>query len=614
MKHIKENLNNLTPISYYLRDKENIVDEGLKEIFSSLKTKFKHVFSYIKNVVVRFGSYFLPVDENGNIVPCISPLTAGAAYKEGAINKKSTFVHMDKEGGKIVGLKNSFKDALGLYTKESSIKYWDRLIKENTESDYANIVESFKTVNEVKLHTEDPEAKYNIIVDDVELKEEIKMSLIDHDLARLMIWGAPGIGKTAILMNVLEEMRKDFPDYRLIVKTLSNETPDNFTLPKYIDVEGQDFATDVPKTWLPVYKPTGDPRQDKKLDSMCGNGLLFIDELSRATPQVLNVVLPLVNEGIFNGYKLGSGWTIICASNRAEDEMAGQSTIGNALANRFTQLHYEPTIHTWRKWADKQNFMSPLLLQWLSMPESENMSGGKFYYMDPNESMDSISPTTLMCTPRSWTNAMKRLAKYSHTGTLEGFTIFDIPTRIIQRALNGEVPAQAVDGFVAFLDVIKRIGNFDDVVYDIWKNGGKNFDVKKKDLNLVSLPLAQLVCSAHSKDLPTEEEFVNLANWLVAQNSDQLASYVLDVFKNVFAGCLDEDLRNGLFIIQLKREKIGAGNSQLKLYESAYKPFTNAWGIKFEDIPNYATGLKIISKKYQAAFKNAIVDGMEALG
>ena len=81
-----------------------------------------------------------------------------------------------------------------------------------------------------------------------------------------MIWGAPGIGKTAILMNVLEEMRRDFPNYRLIVKTLSNETPDNFTLPKYIDVEGQEFATDVPKTWLPVYKPSGDPIEDKKLD------------------------------------------------------------------------------------------------------------------------------------------------------------------------------------------------------------------------------------------------------------------------------------------------------------------------------------------------------------
>ena len=56
----------------------------------------------------------------------------------------------------------------------------------------------------------------------------------------------------------------------------------------------------------------------------------FIDELSRATPQVLNVILPLINEGILNGYKLGSGWTIVCASNRREDD-EGQESIGNAL-------------------------------------------------------------------------------------------------------------------------------------------------------------------------------------------------------------------------------------------------------------------------------------------
>ena len=68
---------------------------------------------------------------------------------------------------------------------------------------------------------------------------------------------------------------------------------------------------------MPVYKPTGDAVKDNELDAACGKGLLFIDELSRASAQVLNVVLPLVNERRFNGYKLGSGWVIICASNRA---------------------------------------------------------------------------------------------------------------------------------------------------------------------------------------------------------------------------------------------------------------------------------------------------------
>ena len=164
--------------------------------------------------------------------------------------------------------------------------------------------------------------------------------------------------------------------------------------------------------------------------------------------------------------------------------MSGQTTIGNALGNRFVQVFYEPTVKSWRKWADKQSFISPLLLQWLSMPDSEEFSGGKFYYMDPNEDMDSAGATTLMCTPRAWTNAMRELALYSHTGSLEGFTIFDIDRDILAFTLNQYVPAQAIDSFLAFLDVIQKIGNFDRAVEAVWKNDGKGFSIAKKDLKL----------------------------------------------------------------------------------------------------------------------------------
>lgn len=614
MKNIKECLNEIQDITPYLRGEEKI-DEGLKDILKAVKEKFSQAWAYLKGVVAKFGTYFLPTKEDGTIMNAISPLTAGAAYVDGSINKKSTFVKMDKEGAKITGCKTKFDDALKLKGSGNSFAYWDACLNECSDNEYEVLTESALTVNEVKLHTEDPEAKYNIIVDDDELKMEIKMCLEDRNQARMLIWGAPGIGKTAILMNVLDEMKKDFPDYRLIVKTLSNETPDNFTLPKYVEIDGQDFATDVPKTWLPVYKPTGNPTEDKRLSEACGNGLLFVDELSRATPQVLNVVLPLVNEGIFNGYKLGDGWTIICASNRSEDEASGQSTIGNALANRFVQFHYEPTIHTWRKWADKQNFISPLLLQWLSMPDSEEMSGGKFYYMDPNDDSGRLADTTLMCTPRSWTNAMKRLARYHHTGTIEGFKIFDIPERIIRRALNGAIPAQAVDAFMAFLAVIEKIGNFDQAVYDVWNNGGKNTKIDKKHLSKVALPLAQLIVCAKADSLPTQKEWENLADWLVAQKSDQLASYVLDIFQNVFLADVPPTLRAQVFTIQERIRRANGDMSKLTSFVTTFKPFCSKWCINFEDIPDYVGGLSKLIKAYGASFESAVIDAHKsALG
>jgi hypothetical protein len=409
-------------------------------------------------------------------------------------------------------------------------------------------------------------------------------------------------------------MEGDFKDYRLIYKTLSNETPDNFTLPKYVEIDGQERATDIPKTWLPVYRPTGDKAKDAVLDANCGKGLLFVDELSRATPQVQNVILPLVNEGKFgDGYRLGSGWSIICASNRPEDETSGQTNMGNALCNRFTHVFFEPTVESWRKWADKQGFISPLLLQWLSMPESENMSGRKFYYMDPNEEPDALQETCLMCTPRSWTNAMRKLAVYSHTGKLEGFTIFDIPERIIKRVLNGCVPAQAVDAFMAFLSVISKIGNFDAAVHEVWNNGGKGLKIDKKDLNKVTLPLAQLIVSAHANELPTAKEWESMCDFLVAQNSDQLASYTLDVFGNVFMADVDKSLWSQILTMSLRIQRANGDESKLKAFRMIGKEFCTRWGLSgIEDIPDYVPGLQKIIKKYGASFQSAVVGDHEA--
>jgi hypothetical protein len=433
-----------------------------------------------------------------------------------------------------------------------------------------------------------------------------------------MIWGAPGIGKTAILNSVLEELGKDFKDYQLIVKTLSNETPDNFTLPAYVEINGEQKATDIPKTWLPVYKPSGDPKRDQMLDEACGKGLLFIDELSRATQQVLNVILPLINEGTFNGYKLGSGWSIIVASNRDEDELGngGQNQIGNALSNRFAHVYYEPTVESWREWADKQGFMSPLLLEWLSMEDDEEFSGGKFYYWDPNSEKELDSSSKLICTPRSWTNAMRDLARFNYTlqGNLQGFAILDIPEKILTRVLNKYVPATAIGMFVDFLNVIRGIGNLDAAVESVWKKGGKGLKIDARTLNKVALPLAQLViCQRGGKTLPTEKEFESLCTWLADSNNDRLASYVLDIVKNVFFSSLGDNMREKVFL--LSKTYNLSNDDEKRSFDLIYKPILSAYGLKnCGEVPDYTPGLRLIRDKYKAIFKESTINGKDGLG
>ena len=167
----------------------------------------------------------------------------------------------------------------------------------------------------------------------------------------------------------------------------------------------------------------------------------------------------------------------------------------------------------------------------------------------------------------------------------------------------------------AFLDVISKVGNFDQAVYDIWNNGGKNFKLAKKDLHLVALPLSQLIVTAHQA-YPTQEEFENLCEWLVAQKSDQLASYVLDILMNVYAGVLSNEKARGGIFIMAKKIKMLAKTDPMKadLYRAAYKPLTDKWGWSLEDMPDWSKGHQMLVKAYGEAFSKAIVDGAEALG
>ena len=617
MKRIQESFKETKSIVDFINESiDGSVNEGLRDMFKSISDKLKgiadKVVMFMNNVAAKFQHWYMLVNEMGETLPCSTPLTMGNAWKEGLIDKSSTFVGLGNAIGKIIGNVESFEKALNLPSyKMNANAYWDSIYegKGNNADDM---------VNEVKMANQDPEAVYNVIVDDDELRKEIKFHM-KQEMARLMIWGAPGIGKTAILMNVIKEISAEQKkDYSLIVKTLSNETPDNFFLPKY--TESHDRSEDVPKTWLPVYRPTGDQKTDAQLDAACGYGMLFLDELSRATQQVQNVILPLINEGIMNGWKMASGWSIICASNRAEDEEGngGQTTIGNALGNRFAQIYYEPTCKTWRKWADQQGFISPLLTQWLSMPETETLGGGKFFYWDPNEDADGLDPTHLMCTPRSWTNAMRDLACRHETGKLEGFNIFDIEENWVKRVLNKYVPAKAVDAFWAFLGTIHRIGNFDDAVESVWHNDGKTLQISPKDLIKVALPISQLVICAHKDALPTEKEFDSLVNWMVSSNNEQLASYVIDVFKNVYASNIpDNDTVLGLndarsYVFVLKQLFIKRPDAWANV--SFFKDFMNKWGYTAETMPDYSASFAKLGNKYKSAFKAAVVNGKEALG
>ena len=306
--------------------------------------------------------------------------------------------------------------------REDIVNYWSRVIKRAGTTD-ETISESIKYVNETyykpsKLYKalnekvlysyEDikdkngfsyygPEVSAKTLIRKLKenIKNQISGPLGGHSSEiPLLIWGAPGIGKTAIISQTIKDMAnaKYNPiNLNLEIIQLANSTVESWTLPRDATREidfgnnqkkyKRESFTDTPKAWLPVYLDTPDIEEKKRRDYFCNTcrflatdndgeitasngrpfegGIVFMDEFSRIQPGVSHILMPLVNDHKFgDNYVLASKWGFVLAANRAIDEDKTDTDDNNfyptvAQSNRYRHVTYVPNKKEWVEWARK---------------------------------------------------------------------------------------------------------------------------------------------------------------------------------------------------------------------------------------------------------------------
>ena len=67
MKNITEKFNDKLSIGQMIEQQqiESNIDESLKDVFAAVKAKFKQAWQWMKGLVVKIGTYVLPVSEEG---------------------------------------------------------------------------------------------------------------------------------------------------------------------------------------------------------------------------------------------------------------------------------------------------------------------------------------------------------------------------------------------------------------------------------------------------------------------------------------------------------------------------------------------------------------------
>ncbi|MFB6582407.1 AAA family ATPase [Streptomyces sp. NPDC056402] len=138
----------------------------------------------------------------------------------------------------------------------------------------------------------------------------------------VLLWGEPGIGKTAALTQLAESL-----DLPLTTVIASVHEPSDFS---GLPVVGDDPA----EQGVPMAPPDWAVRLVR-----AGRGLLFLDELSTAPPAVQAALLRLVLERRIGSLQLPPGVRIVAAANPRGSAADGWE-LSPPLANRFVHLQW----------------------------------------------------------------------------------------------------------------------------------------------------------------------------------------------------------------------------------------------------------------------------------
>jgi len=87
--------------------------------------------------------------------------------------------------------------------------------------------------------------------------------------------------------------------------------------------------------------------------------VLFLDELNRARPEILQSVMDLTLNKTLAGKKLPEGSIIISAVNEGEEYQI--TDLDPALVSRFNIYEFAPSVEDWLLWADKSNIDSRVI-------------------------------------------------------------------------------------------------------------------------------------------------------------------------------------------------------------------------------------------------------------
>ncbi len=288
-----------------------------------------------------------------------------------------------------------------------------------------------------------------------------------------MLHGKPGIGKTEIVQQLAGEIGARLFDLRLT----TIEPQDLRGLPYY--------DHDARKTvW---YRPEDLP------DDPAQPAILFLDELTAASPDLHPTVYGLLQERRVGQHVLPSSVMIVAAGNTVDDG-AVAFEMGTALSDRLVHLHVQAEAADWL-----ENYAIPKGLH----PAVTSFLRGRPDLLETTE--ESLRAGHLLaCTPRAWERASAILNALSDRMTCRA-------------ALAGTLGTAVAAEFAVVADDIAASVHIDALLEATQKQRAELFPSTLHGLNAV---VFGLIGAADADRLPAVIETLEQVRHLAAQRDE----------------------------------------------------------------------------------------------
>ena len=159
----------------------------------------------------------------------------------------------------------------------------------------------------------------------------------------IVVFGPPGVGKTAVVSQVAQELGINFVSYSITHHTRQSALGLPYITSEEFD--GQEYRVSD-YTMSEIIAAVHRARRASGVD----HGILFLDEVNCVSKTLAPAMLQFLQFKTFGMHALPQGWVIVCAGNPPEYNRSARE-FDSAMLDRVKRIDVEPDLGVWQDYA-----------------------------------------------------------------------------------------------------------------------------------------------------------------------------------------------------------------------------------------------------------------------